>query len=78
MKTAKELEEIQQYANSVGHNVGNTIGEMCNMLMRRRRGFADCEPWHECRQNMMKAATIAQREISEMQGMIRELLEQKP
>lgn len=73
MRTKAELEEMRQLAVSLGSNVGHTVGDMCNRLMYRNG-----ESWADTRHDLHRAASIVEREIDQLKGMVRVLMEQKP
>ena len=73
MKTKAELKEIQSLAVSLGHNVGNTVGEMCNRLL-----YPEGASWADTRHDLHRAASIVELEIDQLKGMVEVLMEQKP
>lgn len=73
MRTKAELEEMRQLAGALGHNVGNTVGEMCNRLLYREGAS-----WEDTRHDLHRAAAIVDKEIDQLKDMVRVLMEQKP
>lgn len=70
MMTQDEIRSKRQYACDVGHNAGNCIGNMCNYLMDDQRTN------EQKRERMQQSLNVAEREISELQSIARELMAQ--
>ncbi len=66
----EEIRSKRQYVCDVGHNAGQCIGNMCNILLDDNRTN------DEKRERMKQSLHVARREISELEGIARVLMEQ--
>lgn len=65
----EEIRSKRQYVCDVGHNAGQCIGNMCNIAMD------DSRTPDEKRERMKQSLHVARREIAELEGIARQLME---
>lgn len=65
----EEIRSKRQYACDVGHNAGQCIGNMCNIALD------DSKTAEEKRERMKHSLHVARREIAELEGIARQLME---